>query len=170
MSSISSLPWHGEPTAALVVVGVTPHQGADVVLTAAWFAARLGASLVCLWTDESHLTIGRGEDGTVLTTPLDPDQVDDEGRPNAVEELHDRMKNILTDSQTAWRLRYAAGSPAKALHEVAEELDATAIAIGTRDKGFSHWAAEKIDGSVAVWLARNQHRPVILIPPAKAQR
>lgn len=86
-----------------------------------------------------------------------------------MEELHERLQDILSSTSMSWRLRYEAGSPAKALHAVAEELDATALVIGTRDTGFGPWVSEKIDGSVAVWLAHHQHRPVILIPHPKAQ-
>ncbi len=168
MSTVSPLPWHGEPAAALVVLGVEPHQGADVIDAAAQFATRLGASVVCVWVDASHLTTERRENGTVITTPLDPDAVDDPGLPTQVEELHNRLAEILADPVTSWRLHYATGAPARILSDVAEELEAVAIMIGTRNKGFGHWAAEKIDGSVAARLAQHQHRPVILIPHPEA--
>jgi nucleotide-binding universal stress UspA family protein len=164
MSVILARPWHGDPTGTIVVFGVLPDQDPAVVRAAAAFTARMGGSLVCVWADGSHVTVARHPDGTVGTTPLDPDGVDDPDRPGLEAQLYARLVEVLEEAPAPWRFRYATGAPARALHETAEELDAVAIALGTREKGFTAWAAEHIDGPVAVRLSLHQHRPVILIP------
>jgi hypothetical protein len=68
-----------------MVLGVKPKPSGDVVQKGAWFAARMGASLVCLQTDESHLVIWCNEDGTVSATSMNPGAVDDVNRLNATD-------------------------------------------------------------------------------------
>jgi nucleotide-binding universal stress UspA family protein len=174
MSLVPSRPWHGEPTDSTVIFGIIPQQHPRVIQAAARFTARLGGCLVCVWADEQHIAVERRPDGSLLTTPLDPDAEDDPSAPTD-EEMAARLEGILADTPVPWRLYYTTGAPARALHEVAEELDAAAIAIGIREPGLGPWLAEKINGSVAVRLALHQHRPVIMIPhpdpgPAAAER
>ena len=71
-------PWHGTPVpgAPVLVVGVLPHQSAAVVHRAASLARAMGASLVCVWSDPARTLVGEEPDGTLVTTPLDPDHVD----------------------------------------------------------------------------------------------
>ncbi|QCU77970.1 universal stress protein [Citricoccus sp. SGAir0253] len=164
MSLIPARPWHGDPTGTIVVFGVLPDQDPAVIHAAAAFTARMGGSFVCVWADRTHVTVQRHLDGTMDITPLDPDGVDDPDHPGREAQLYADLLSILGQAPAPWRFRYATGAPARALHEIAEELDAVAIALGTREKGFAAWAAEHIDGPVAVRLAQHQHRPVILIP------
>lgn len=170
MSVVGPFPWHGDPAGPPVVFGVLPHQDPIVVQAAAAFTARLGGALVCLWADGSHITVEYRPDGAVVTTPMDPDGVDGPDRPAHEDRLHTQLELALGESEVPWQFRYATGAPPRALHEAAEELEAVAIAIGTRKPGFGHWAAEKIDGSVAERLAHHQHRPVILLPHPAAGR
>ncbi|MFN3339411.1 MAG: universal stress protein [Dietzia sp.] len=164
MSSGPDRPWHGEPTGSYLVFGAIPGQDPQVVRAAAALADRMRTCLVCVWTDPGHIIVSRNPDGSVDTVPMDPDGVDDPNRPTGEEVLFAQLEKALATSPVPWRFHYTNEAPARALHETAEELDAVAIAIGTREPGFGHWAAEKIDGSVAVRLAHHQHRPVILIP------
>jgi nucleotide-binding universal stress UspA family protein len=164
MSVIPARPWHGEPRDSTLVFGVIAAQNPDVVRGAAAFADHLNASLVCVWADPRHIIVNVHPDGSIATVPMDPDAVDDAGAPTDEARLFARLKEALTGVTTPWRFHYATGAPARALHEAAEDFDAVAIAIGTRQPGFGHWAAEKIDGAVAVRLAHHQHRPVVLIP------
>ncbi|NKX55654.1 universal stress protein [Arthrobacter mobilis] len=163
MSIIVPRPWHGEPAGSTVVFGTLPGQHPQVVQAAAVLTARMGASLVCVWADGEHVAAER-PDGTWVATPLDPDAVDDPSRPTGEELMAARLEEVLAGSPAPWRLHYTTGAPARALHKVAEELDALAIAVGTREPGFGHWVAEKVTGSVAARLASHQHRPVILLP------
>jgi nucleotide-binding universal stress UspA family protein len=164
VSRVPDRPWHGVPTGSFLVFGAVPGQDPHVVRAAAALADRMHTSLVCVWTDPANIIIRRNGDGSVDTVPMDPDGVDDPNRPTGDEILVAQLETALATSPVSWRSHYTDGTPARALQETAEELDAVAIAIGTREPGFGHWAAEKIDGSVAVRLAHHQHRPVILIP------
>lgn len=164
MTSGPDRPWHGAPTGSFLVFGTVPGQDRRVPQAAAELAARMHASLVCVWADQGNIIVGRNADGSVETVPMDPDGVDDPDRTTAEEVLFGHLQDALATSPVSWRFHCTNGTPARALHETAEELDALAIVIGTRLPGFGHWAAEKIDGSVAVRLAHHQHRPVILIP------
>ncbi|WP_291377768.1 universal stress protein [Demequina sp.] len=164
MSIVPARPWHGDPRAATLVFGVLPTQDPDVVRSAAALADSLSASLVCVWADPRNIIVNVHPDGSIATIPMDPDAVDDADVPTDEEQLFARLEEALVGVPTPWRFHYASGAPARALHESAEDLDAVAIAIGTRQAGFGHWAIEKIDGSVAVRLAHHQHRPVVLIP------
>ncbi|MET3860727.1 nucleotide-binding universal stress UspA family protein [Dietzia sp. 2505] len=164
MSSGPDRPWHGDPTGSCLVFGAIPGQDPHVVRAAAALAARMQSSLVCVWSDPANIIVRRNPDGSVDTVPTDPDGVGDPDRPTGEEMLFAQLEKTLAASPAPWRFHYATGTPARALHEAAEEVDAVAIAIGTRQPGFGSWAAEKIDGSVAARLAHHQHRPVILIP------
>lgn len=164
MSTESARPWHGQPTGDVLVCGVMPAQDPHVVLEAAALAHRMQASLVCVWADPGNVVVKRNPDGSVATVPLDPDGVDDPTQPTGEAQYFAQLQQALANTPVPWRFHYADGVPARALHDTAEELDAVAIVIGTRQAGFGHWAAEKIAGSVAVRLAHHQHRPVILIP------
>jgi nucleotide-binding universal stress UspA family protein len=164
MSIVPARPWHGEPTDTILVFGVLPSPHPEVVRGAAALADQMGASLVCVWADPRHIIVSRHPDGSIATVPMDPDAIDEPDVPTEDAQLVARLEDALADVATPWRFHYATGAPARALHDAAEEFDAVAIAIGTRQAGFGHWAAEKIDGSVAVRLAHHQHRPVVLIP------
>jgi nucleotide-binding universal stress UspA family protein len=61
-----------------------------------------------------------------------------------------------------WAARLATGPPARAIAEVAAEIGADAIVVGSR--GFVS-GAERL-GSVSVALLREADRPVTVIPPA----
>lgn len=164
MTRVAARPWHGGASDAYVVLGVVPAVDPTVLQGAVLLTARMHACLVCVWADESHITVDHLPNGSVVTTPLDPDEVDDLDSPTAEDRLYRQLETLLADAPLAWRFRYTTGAPARALHEVAEEIDALAIAIGTRRSGWGHWAAEKVEGSVAVRLVRSQHRPVVLLP------
>ena len=81
MTVVPPRPWVGEPTGSCVVFGVLPGQDPAVIATAARLTARMGASLVFVWADGTHVEVERHPDGTVITTPLDPDQFDDPDEP-----------------------------------------------------------------------------------------
>lgn len=164
MTSGPDRPWHGAPAGSVLVVGTLPGQDRRIPQEAAALAARMRTSMVCVWADQGNIIVRRNPDGSVDTVPMDPDGVEDPDRPTAEEVLFGQLEEALATSPVPWRFHCTNGTPARALHETAEELDAVAIVIGTRQPGFGHWAAEKIDGSVAVRLAHHQHRPVILIP------
>jgi len=59
-----------------------------------------------------------------------------------------------------------APDPASALAHRGETLDVAMIVIGTREATLLVSIQDFFSGSVAVHLARHQHRPVVIIPQA----
>jgi nucleotide-binding universal stress UspA family protein len=155
-----------------VVVGVVPGQAREVVTTAARFAVRFSAELICAHVDQASYAVER-PDGSVESLPIDPD---------LAPESEDRFDVALTrdiaealeesglggsDSAAAglrWSTRFLAGDPARALAALADSVDAEMIVVGTRDATVRASIAEFFGGSVAVHLAHRQHRPVVVVP------
>jgi hypothetical protein len=61
-----------------VMVGVTSHQKDVVVTVAAKLAALFGVTLVCAHADNSRYPTEEHADGSVSSTPIDPDVVEEE--------------------------------------------------------------------------------------------
>ena len=158
---------HGDPPSkrAPVVVGVVPQQSADLVRRAASLARDMGAGLLCVWVDGSRALVGQDDDGTLLTTPVDPDQ-DDDSAVLAEDRLLRHLEDVLAESSVSWRFVYTVGEVARGLSGVADQNDAALIVVGTRRPGLAGWMNQLVGGSVAGRLAHTQHRPVTVIPPA----
>lgn len=94
---------------------------------------------------------------------IDPDVVDDSwiGRKQQIEES---LSEVLGHGGVPWELRYLAGRADRALTHLARAVDAAAFVVGTRAPGPGARLREVVDGSVAVRLARHQHRPVLVVP------
>lgn len=148
-----------------IVVGVVPGQPAAVVATAATYAERFDAILVCASVDASRYTVEERADGTIATMPIDPDLVDDH---SDVEEfdpaLYSAIAKALEARPIKWFVRSLAGGAAQELAHLASELDAAMIIVGTREAGIRGSLHEFFNGSVAVQLAHRQHRPLIVVP------
>lgn len=160
--------WHGGPPGPgrPVVVGVIPGRGSWVAQESAALAQAMGVALVCVWADPSRVYVADGPDGTIETTPLDPDQ-DDDGSPTADEAaLEARLADDLAQLDVVWRFVYTVDEPARALDAVAAQYDARLIAVGPRRPGWAGWMSQMVGGSVAGRLAHTQHRPVLVVPPA----
>ncbi|MGY4642298.1 universal stress protein [Cellulomonas sp. URHB0016] len=168
MSRTRPRPWSGPVPLHPVVVGVHPDQDRTVVVQAAGIARALGTGLVCVWVDPSQVTVGREPDGTLDTTPMDPDRDDDvdddlDGSP-AEALLFAHVSALLVHAGISWRFEYVTGETARGLHAAAEAHDAPLIAVGTRRPGLGGWMAEVVGGSVAGHLAHTQDRPVLVVP------
>ncbi|WP_337007347.1 MULTISPECIES: universal stress protein [unclassified Microbacterium] len=148
---------------AYVIVGVVPGHPPAVVTAAAVFAERFDAELVCASVDPTHYTVVREPDGAIVAMPLDPDLADD-----IVEAfdpgLHNTIAAALEGHPIRWSVRALAGGPAQELAQLAGELDAAMIVVGTREAGIRGSLHEFFNGSVAVQLAHRQHRPVVVVP------
>lgn len=152
-------PFAGHP----LVVGVVPGQPPLVALTAASLAAATGApELYVAYADPTRYVEREHEDGTVDHRPIDPDLADDAW----VETGHALVRQVgtaLAGVEVAWRFRYLAGRPDRALTHLARAVDAAAFVVGTRT-GRHRRMAEFFEGSVHVQLAHRQHRPVLVVP------
>ncbi|UQN28750.1 universal stress protein [Brachybacterium kimchii] len=152
-----------------IVVGLAPHQSEAVVTTAARLARELHAHLVCAWADPAQMTVATGPDGAVVTVPLDPDAADDdqddqEAAGTAGDPLAEELHRVLDAHDVTWEIRTLAGAPAREIAQLADEVEAALIVVGTRQKGLRESVREFVSGSVAVQLAHRQHRPLVVVP------
>lgn len=154
-----------EPTRARIIVGVVADQPAEVIATAASYAAHFDAELICASVDDSRYTVETQPDGTILSMPLDPDTTA-EASAEFDPSLHTRIAAALADSTIEWSTRALAGAPAQELDRLAEAVDALMIIVGVRRAGFRGSLHEFFNGSVAIQLSRHQHRPLVVVPLA----
>lgn len=146
-----------------LVVGVVADVPDVVITEAGLLAADLRAPLVFVTVEPLRYSISSLPDGSVLSMPLDPDAAD--AQMEAFDaELGARIEGLLPNAGASYVAR--AGDPAIELARFAEERNARAIVVGTRKPGFRASLEEFLAGSIAVSLAHNQARPVIVIPVA----
>ena len=144
-----------------VVVGIAAGQRDAVVLVAAEFAAQFDAQLVCVVADEGHYT-STDRTGRTVIAPIDPDSVDDvEGEWAGIE---DHLHDVLDRVTPRWTVRFVTGEPSAALVEIATEVDALMVVIGTRRRSVARSLREFFAGSIAAHLAHRQARPVVVVP------
>lgn len=146
-----------------LVVGIVPGQPELVALTAASWAAAIGGSIYFGYVDEGRIVEEEQPDGRVRHASLEPDLADDSWieRQRAIEAF---LGEVLQGRGVAWEFRYLAGRPDRALTHLARAVDATALVIGARRPTPGERLHEVFEGSVALHLARHQHRPVLVVP------
>lgn len=149
-------------SAATIVVGVVPDQPVDVLLTAADFARRFGADLLCVRVESASITAG-GVDGTWVSVPVDP-RIEEEFRVALDVQLREQVTEALKGRELTWSSRAVMGVPSLELSAIADEVDAAMIVLGTREPGIRGTLHELVNGSVAAQLAHRQHRPVVVVP------
>jgi nucleotide-binding universal stress UspA family protein len=151
-----------------IIVGVAPGAPAVVLLEAARFAHELGTDLACVSVNSLQYPGEVFMDGSIAPMPVMPDLIDAE--PNVFDpELADEINHVLADSTYVKSgsqpvLAVRLGDPSNALAHFAEQVDARAIVVGTRQPGFRSGFEEFLSGSVAARLAHRQPRPVIVVP------
>jgi nucleotide-binding universal stress UspA family protein len=163
---MGSMTWEYAKGAPLVV-GVTPKQHPEVLQTAANLAARLTVPLVCAYVDEASYLVEWDPARSAHRLSLHPG--DDSGIRNLATELKAQIQAAIDKAASdggppQWSLRTLAGDPARALGQLAAELDAPMIIVGTSERGFSHRLSEALSGSAGTWLSHHQSRPVLVVP------
>ncbi|WP_168203826.1 universal stress protein [Humibacter ginsenosidimutans] len=153
----------GAASSRPLVVGVVADVPDVVITEAGTLAADLGTPLVFVTVEPLRYSISTLPDGSVLSMPLDPDVADTQ-EESFDPDLATRIRQLVPTADPSFIAR--AGDPAIELARFAEERDARAIAVGTRKPGFRASLEEFLAGSIAVSLAHNQARPVIVIPVA----
>lgn len=146
-----------------VVVGVYPGQPAHVVRTAALFAHRFGAELVCAYVNPARFPVAEDAQGTVSTGSIDPDFEDQADEPFDPA-LAARLASLMTDGGLAWRPVLLAGDAATALGHLADTLDAAMVVVGTHQRSPGTSLHDFFARSVATQLAHKQNRPVVVVP------
>ncbi|UKA71126.1 universal stress protein [Arthrobacter sp. FW306-06-A] len=153
-----------------LLVGIMPKQHPEVLQTAATLAARLGTPLVCAYVDEASYLVEWDPARSAHRLSRDPHANDD--MLALTTELKEHVQAVVDKlasegASLDWSFRTLTGDPARALGQVAAELDAPIIIVGTSERGFSHRLSEALNGSVGAWLSHHQSRPVLVVPYRK---
>lgn len=148
-----------------VLVATVPGQSSRVMLEGAHFARMMQAPLVIVHVDVTRFVTYEDPDGYVHSAPIDIDVAPGEAELTAVRRAaHD----TLDPKGVTWALRQLVGDPAIALKNLAEQVDAKLLVVGTRDRGIGESIREFFTGSVAARLAHRQHRPILVVPLGKS--
>lgn len=141
-----------------IVVGHDRHRAARAALeTAVGLARQLGAEL--------HVV----HSATLDDCGIDPDAEDfEEGRDRALAGERAEIATVLSRTGLAWAYHEQHGDPARALAQLADELDAAYIVVGATHPG----AIRHLLGgdSVAKRLLKIQDRPVLVVPERVGDR
>ena len=154
-------------SSAPLVLGVCPDQSPEVLLQAASLAKQMEAELLCVWVDPTQYTIERLNDGTVISSPIDPDSDGHcrlEFPPILFDELHRRFSELAI----TWSTRARAGSVSKELALIAIEHGASMIIVGAHRPSLRKSLNHLLNGSTAVKLAQQQLCPVLVVPQEHA--
>ena len=153
------------PSTATLLVGVEPGQSPTVLDAVASLAAQLHARVVCVHVQSGRFVTERLPENLAEANPaVSAAAHPDEQEVSFPQGLRDHLAEVLDPRQVSWQARAVEGDPAKALAQLAEELDATMIVVGTRRKGWRSRMEQFIDGSIAVSLSHRQSRPVLVVP------
>lgn len=144
-----------------VIAGVVPGQSPRVMRAAARQAAMAGVPLVLAHVDTTRFVAFEDPDGYVNPTTVD---VIGAAARAALSEVQSAAESTLAGESVPWSVRQLLGDPALALIQLADELDASLLVVGTRKRGLGESLREFLTGSVAARLSHRQHRPVLVVP------
>jgi len=144
-----------------VIAGVVPGQSPRVVREAARYAALARVELVVAHVDTTRFVAFEDPDGYVHPTTVD---VAGAAARAALEEVESAAADALARSEVTWSVRQLIGDPALALIDLADQIDASLLVVGTRKRGLGETLREFLTGSVAARLTHRQHRPVLVVP------
>lgn len=142
-----------------VVLGATADLPDRVWNEAARYARLFGRDLIVAYVDVTRFVTYADPDGVQHSAPIDINLAAGQAQADAVRA---RAEKLLEPD--AWTLRSLVGDPAMALKDLADQVDAVMIVVGTRRRGFGETLREFFTGSVAARLAHRQHRPVLVVP------
>src|SRR5450759_1223751 len=144
-----------------IVVGTDGSaHGQHAVTWTAELASQLGAKVVLVHVAPPVQPPIAAAGGYVMYVPQD---VIDETRAALEEQVHDEFGTPLTAAGVAWQGLLLEGSPPIVLREVAAEVGAQVIVVGTRAL---HTLGELFLGSTSHALTRHRGVPVIVVPLA----
>lgn len=139
---------------AHLVLGHDRRPRSEVALAvAADLAARLRAEL--------HVVHGID----LSDYPIDPDASDwEQQAQRALADQHQQVAAALADCDTGWSYHAWRGDPVELLSEVADDVDALMIIVGSRGEGPSKIVDRIFERSVSHGLINRQRRPVLVVP------
>jgi nucleotide-binding universal stress UspA family protein len=146
-----------------IVVGTDGSaQGQHAVAWAADLASQLSAKVVLVHVAPPVQPPIAAAGGYIMYVPQD---VIDENRAALEEQVRDEFGAPLTAAGVAWEGRLLDGSPPIVLGDVAAEVDAQLIVVGTRAL---HALGELFLGSTSHALTRHRGVPVVVVPEPAA--
>lgn len=146
----------------VIVAGVMPGQARAVSRVALRTARSMGARLLFGYVQRSSALIEQVDPQERDLRSLSPD-LDEESELIAAS-LRAQLSEDPAAPEADWAVLVLGGDPVRALSRLAEERGAAMIVMGGVRRGFAHRAEDLISGSPATWLARNQQRPVLVVP------
>jgi len=147
--------------AGKVIAGVVPGQSSRIVREAAHYAALAGAEVIVAHVDTTRFVAFEDPDGYVHSSTVD---VAGAAAQAALDEVRRATGEALAGSAVTWSVRQIIGDPALALIQLADEIDASLIVVGTRKRGLGESLREFLTGSVAARLSHRQRRPILVVP------
>jgi len=146
----------------VIVAGVLPEQPLWVLQVAGEYARAFGASLVCVGVNSLQHPLQGFADGSLISAPIQAGMGLEE--PTFSAEWLGKVSDLLDPLGVRWTVREAVGEPSAALVDVADEVNALMIVVGTRHPRLRGGLHHFLTGSVALRLAHRQYRPVIVVP------
>ncbi|BFM24758.1 nucleotide-binding universal stress UspA family protein [Microbacterium testaceum] len=150
-----------ETATGAVIAGVVPGQSSRVVREAARYAALSKAPLIVVHVDTTRFVAFEDPDGYVHSSTVD---VAGAAATAALDEVRRAAGEALAGRDLDWSVRQVIGDPALALIQLADEVDAGLLVVGTRKRGIGESFREFLTGSVAARLSHRQRRPVLVVP------
>lgn len=144
-----------------VIAGVVPGQSPRVIREAARQATLAGTELVIAHVDTTRFVAFEDPDGYVHSSTAD---VMGAAARAALADVQNDATVALDGETVPWSVRQVMGDPALALIQLADELGASLLVVGTRKRRLGESVREFLTGSVAARLTHRQHRPVLVVP------
>lgn len=144
-----------------VIAGIVPGQSPRVLRAAARQASLAGTELVIAHVDTTRFVAFEDPDGYVSSSTVD---VAGAAARAALADVQAAAETALAGEEVSWTVRQVIGDPALALIQLADEIDASLLVVGTRKRGLGESLREFLTGSVAARLTHRQHRPVLVVP------
>ncbi|WZH37815.1 MAG: universal stress protein [Microbacterium enclense] len=145
----------------VVIAGVVPGQSPRVITEAARYAALSGVELIVAHVDTTRFVAFEDPDGYVNAATLD---VAGEVARAALAEVESAAAVALAGHRVTWSVRQLIGDPALSLIQLADDVGASLLVVGTRKRGLGESLREFLTGSVAARLSHRQRRPVLVVP------
>lgn len=150
-----------------VLVGFAEQRVSVAALRqAADLCRRLGAHLDVVHVVDTATYLSPGDPTGLSGFPvgLPPDVADRSGMVTAERQrLAERVSRELDGTPVPWSVHVREGRPSDVLAEMADDVDAYCLVVGTRGEGVAAFLERLLRPSVSHALVGRQHRPVLLV-------